>query len=115
MRAWKLPRLKSAYLIIKMHLKCNPRTTFCRKPWLQKGSERRFLADLTKTPKYAIFCDYSKGKQNENRLKKADFEGLKNTSAQFGLSPNYYALKVQSSDNFLAQNRGSKGACSAEF
>ena len=67
-QAPKSPRRKSHRLLISMRLKCNHRTTFCRKPRLQNCRQFRAMANFTKTPKSAIFWNSSKGGPRENGL-----------------------------------------------
>ena len=67
--ARKSPRRESRDLLISMHLKRNHRSTFWRKPRLQKCRQCRVLANLAKSPKSAIFWDYPKGGPRENCLK----------------------------------------------
>ena len=68
-RAPKTPRRKSHPLLISMVFKCNHRTTFCRKPRIQKCSQLRAMANLAKALKSAIFWNSSKGGPRENRPK----------------------------------------------
>ena len=68
-RAPKTPWRKSHRLLISMRLKCNHRTTFWRKPRLQKCSQLRAMSNFAKTPKSAIFGKSSLGGPRENRPK----------------------------------------------
>ena len=61
------PRRKSYRLLITICLKFIHRTTFCRKPRLQKCPQVWAMANLAKTPKSAIFWKSSKGGPRENR------------------------------------------------
>ena len=69
-RAPKTPRRKFYRLLISMGLKYNHRTTFCRKPRLQKCSQLRAMANFEEKPKSAIFWNSSKGGPRENRPKR---------------------------------------------
>ena len=75
--ARKSTRCKRRYLLINIHLKCNHRRTFWRKPRLQKCSQCRVLADLAKTPKSAIFWNSSKGGPRENRKTRRPTSGAR--------------------------------------
>ena len=68
-QAEKTPLRKSHPQLISVRLMCNHRTTFCRKPWLQKFPQFRRMANLEKTPKSAVFWNSSKGVPRENRSK----------------------------------------------
>ena len=63
------PLRKYHRLVISMRLKCNHRTTFCRKPRLQKCSQVRAMANLAMKPKSTIFWDSSKGGPRKYRRK----------------------------------------------
>ena len=64
------PGRKSHTQLISMRLMCNHGTTFCRKPWLQKCSQFRAMANFAKTPKSTIFFKFFKGGTNGKSLKK---------------------------------------------
>ena len=65
-----------------------------------KPSSSRFGKDT----KIGHFLKFFKGGTNaKSQKKEGDFGGSKIASAQTALSFNYYALKVQSSENILAQ------------
>ena len=68
-RAPKKTWRKSHRLLIGMGLKCNHRTTFCRKHRLQECSRLRAITNFPKTQKSAIFWNSSKGGPRENRPK----------------------------------------------
>ena len=55
--------------LIRMRLKCNHRTTLCRKPRIWKCRQFRAMTNFPKTPKSAIFWNSSKGGPRENRSK----------------------------------------------
>ena len=56
-----MPWRKSQNLLISIRYERNHRTTFCRKPGLQKCPQRRAMANLAKTLKSAIFLRFFKG------------------------------------------------------
>ena len=62
-------RRKSGDLLVSIRLKCNHGRTFWRKPRVQRCPQSRVLANLTKTPKSAIFWNSSKGGPRQNRSK----------------------------------------------
>ena len=67
---------------------------------LAKPSSSKFSKDT----KIGHFLKFFKGGTKGKSFKKwADFGGLENTPAQIRRSPNWYALKVQSSENILTQ------------
>ena len=67
---------------------------------LLKPSSSKFSKDT----KIGHFLKFFKGGTKGKSFKKwADFGGLENTPAQIRRSPNWYALKVQSSENILTQ------------
>ena len=68
-QAPKTPCQKSHPQLISMRLKCNHRTTLCRKPRLSKCRQFRAMANFAKRPKSAIFGNSSKGGPRENRSK----------------------------------------------
>ena len=59
---------------------------------------------FSKDTKIGHFLKFFKGGTKGKSFKKwADFAGLKNTPSQIRRSPNWYALKLQSSENILTQ------------
>ena len=64
-RARKTPRRKFHYPLISMRLKCKHRTTFWRKPRLQKPTQSRVMANFARGLKSPIFWDLTKGDQGK--------------------------------------------------
>ena len=64
--AWR----KWHHLLISMHLKYKHRTTFCWKLQLHKCLYNRVMTNLARTPKSAIFWDFSKGRTKAKCSKK---------------------------------------------
>ena len=60
---------KYHYLLIRMHLKCTHRTTFCCKLPLHKCPYSRVMTMLARTPKSANFWDFAKSGPRENAQK----------------------------------------------
>ena len=68
-RGAKTPRRKSHRFLSSVRLKCNHRTTFWRKPRLQKCSQLRAMSNFAKTPKSAIFWNSSWGTKGKSPKK----------------------------------------------
>ena len=101
--AWKTLPNKLSDLLIDMRWEYNYRRTFWRKapPKLPaKSSSSQFSKDT----KIGHFLKFFEGGTKGKSFKKwADLGGLKNTREQTQRSPNWYALRVQSSENILTQ------------
>ena len=63
--AWKTPRRKWHYLVIRMRLKCKHRTILCRKRRLQNSRQCRAITKSPRTPKSCVFWDFAKGGPRE--------------------------------------------------
>ena len=68
-RASKTPWRKWHHLLISMHLKCKHRRTFYCKLRLHNCPHSRVMTNLARTPKSAIFWDFTKGGPGENAQK----------------------------------------------
>ena len=73
--------------LISMRLKCNHRTTLCRKPRLYRCRQFRAMANFAKTPKSAIFWNSSKGGPRENRSKSRPNSQVPKTPCRKSHSP----------------------------
>ena len=67
--AWKTPWRNCPYLLISMPLKCQHRTSFCRKRRLQKCPQSRAMANSARTPNSPIFWDFTNGGPRETEPK----------------------------------------------
>ena len=67
------------HLLISMHLKCKHRTTFWCKLRLHKCPYSRVRTNLARTPKWAIFWDFSKGRPRQNAQKSRPTIGASKT------------------------------------
>ena len=77
-RASKTPWRKSHHRLIRMHLKCNHRGTFCYTLRLHKCPWSRVMTNLRRSPELASFWDFAKGGPKEKGSKKyADYTGFK--------------------------------------
>ena len=74
--AWR----KWHHLLIKMHLKCKHRTTFCFKLRLHKCPYSRVMTNLARTLKSAIFWDFAKGGARQNAQKSRPNIGASKTA-----------------------------------
>ena len=69
-RPQKTPWRKCHHLLITMHLKCHPSTTFCCKPHLSKCPQSRAMANLARTPSSRVFWNSAKLRPRETPLKR---------------------------------------------
>ena len=88
LEARKSPRRKRRYLLINMHLKCNHRRTFWRKPPLQKCPQCRVLADLAKINIGHFLKFFKGGTKGKSQKKEGDFVGSNIAWAQTALPCN---------------------------
>ena len=107
-QAPKTPCRKSHPRLICMRLKCNHRTTLCLKPRLKKCQQFRAMTNYAKTPKSAILEILQNGDQGKIAQKVGRTYRLQKHPAANKSSINWYALKVQSSDNIVPQTAALK-------